>query len=196
MLLKHYQRQEGKMVHEVITSLDGVDVCEINITYDNSENSPYSVKLPLSNEKFSFLQDKDLKVRQLKQKVIQGQYTQFYFIKKGVLYRSVVDNGHKFEAAVVPEDLIGTVLHLGHNQSGHNGYQRTYATIKHVYYWKGMRKHVLVHCKNCPTCAKQRVQKHNLKSKYLNQVYNQWSLFASTSLVSFILPLQKVIDMH
>ena len=37
----------------------------------------------------------------------------------------MVDNGHKFEAAVVPEDLIHTVLHLGHNQSGHNGYQRT-----------------------------------------------------------------------
>ena len=71
----------------------------------------------------------------------------------------MVDNGHKFEVAVVPEDLIGTVLHLGHNQSGHNGYQRTYAAIKHVYYWKGMRKHKLVHCKNCPTCAKQRVQK-------------------------------------
>ena len=84
---------------------------------------------------------------------------QFYFVKKGVLYRSVVDNGHKFEVAVVPEDLIHTVLHLGHNQSGHNGYQRTYAAIKHVYYWKGMRKHVLVHCKSCPTCAKQRVQK-------------------------------------
>ena len=88
------------------------------------------MKLPLSNEKFSCLQDKDLKVRQLKQKVIQGQYAQFYFIKKGVLYRPVVDNGHKFEAAVVPEDLIHTVLHLGHNQSSHNGYQRTYATIK------------------------------------------------------------------
>ena len=80
----------------------------------------------------------------------------------------MVDNGHKFEVAVVPEDLIHTVLHLGHNQSGHNGYQRTYAAIKHVYYWKGMRKHVLVHCKSCPTCAKQRVQKHNLKSKSLN----------------------------
>ena len=71
----------------------------------------------------------------------------------------MVDNGHKFEAAVVPEDLIHTVLHLGHNQSGHNGYQRTYAAIKCVYYWKGMRKHILVHCKSCPTCAKQRVQK-------------------------------------
>ena len=47
-----------------------------------------------------------------------------YFIKKGVLYRFMVDNGHKFEAAVVPEDLIHTVLHLGHNQSSHNGYQK------------------------------------------------------------------------
>ena len=125
-------KAKGKMVHEVITSLDGVDMCEINITYDNSENSSYSVKLPLSNKKFSCLQDKDLKVRQLKQKFIQGQYAQFYFIKKGVLYRSVVDNGHKFEVVVVPEDLIGMVLHLGHNQLGHNGYQRTYATIKCV----------------------------------------------------------------
>ena len=71
MLLK-LPKAKGKTVHEVITSLGGVDVCEINITYDNSENSPYSVKLPLSNEKFSCLQDKDLKVRQLKQKVIQG----------------------------------------------------------------------------------------------------------------------------
>ena len=152
-------KARSKMVHEILTSSDGINVCEINITYDNLENSPNSVKLPLSNEKFSCLQDKDLKARQLKQKVIQGQYAQFYFIKKGVLYRSMVDNGHKFEAVVVPEDLIGTVLHLGHNQLGHNGYWRTYATIKRVYYWKGMRKHILVHCKNCPTCAKQRVKK-------------------------------------
>ena len=143
------------MVHGILTSLDGIDVCEVNITYDNSENSPYSVKLPLSNEKCSCLQDKDLKVRQLKQKVIQGQYAQFYFIKKRAFYIGPwLTMVHKFEVAVVPEDLIGTVL-----QSGHNGYQRTYATIKHVYYWKGMRKHVLVHCKNFPTCAKQKVQK-------------------------------------
>ena len=145
---------------------------------------------------FLCLQDKYLKVRQLKQKVIQGLYAQFYLIKKGILYRSVIDNGHKFEAAVVSEDLIGTVLHLGHNQSSHNGYQRTYAAIKCVYYWKGMRKHVLVHCKNCLTHAKQKVQKHNLKNKYLNLVYNQWSLFALISLVSFILPPQKETGMH
>ena len=29
-----------------------------------------------------------------------------------------MDNGHKFSAAVIPEDLNGTVLLLGHNQFG------------------------------------------------------------------------------
>ena len=84
MPLKTLSKAKGKVVHKVITSSGGVDICEVNITYNNSENSPYSVKLPLSNEKFSCLQNKDLKVRQHKQKVIQGQYAQFYFIKKGV----------------------------------------------------------------------------------------------------------------
>ena len=70
-----------------------------------------------------------------------------------------MDNGQKFSAAVIPEDLTDTVLFLGHNQSSHNGYQRTYIAIKHSYYWKGMRKQVLVHCKTCVTCAKQKGQK-------------------------------------
>ena len=184
-------KAKGKMVHEVITSLGDVDICESNITYDNFENSPYSVKLPLSNEKFSCLQDKDLKVRQLKQKGIQGQYAQFYFIKKGVLYRSVVDNGHKFEAAVVPEDLIHTVLHLGHNQSGHNGYQRTYAAMKCVYYWKGMRKHVLVHSKSCPTCAKQRVQKTQFEKQIFEPGVQQMEFICIDLIGEFYPPSSK-----
>ena len=101
------------------------------------------------------------------------QLSDFYFIHKGILYRSIINNGHKFRATVVPEELVSTVLYLSHNQSGHNGYQRTYANIKHMFYWKGMRKHVLVLCKNCVTCAKLKVKKkHILKNKYLNLVYN------------------------
>ena len=55
-----------------------------------------------------------------------------------------MDNDHKFSAAVIPENLTGTVLLLGHNQSGHNGHQRAYAAIKMSYYWKGMRKFWLI----------------------------------------------------
>ena len=64
----------------------------------------------------------------------------FYKIENNILYRMVVKNNHKFDAAVLPAKLINTALFLGHNQSGHNGFQRTYAAIKRVYYWKGMRQ--------------------------------------------------------
>ena len=53
-------------VAEKLTSVDGVDVCEISITYDNDENSPNSVEMPLSNEKFSQLQVRDEKIKNLR----------------------------------------------------------------------------------------------------------------------------------
>ena len=41
----------------------------------------------------------------------------------------VVENNNKFDAAVLPAKLVNTALFLGHNQSGHNGFQRTYAAM-------------------------------------------------------------------
>ena len=138
-------KAKGTQVGDTLALVDGVDICEINISYDNTENSQFSVKLPLSDIQFSCLQEKYPKIRSLCEKVCGGLYKEFYFLENDILYRSIMDNGHKFSAAVVPEDLTDTVLVLGHNQSGDNGYQRTYAAIKRNYYWKGMRKHVLVH---------------------------------------------------
>ena len=151
-------KAKGTAVGETLTLVDGVEICQINITYDNAENSQFSMKLPLTDTQFSCLQEKDPKIRSLHEKVLNGLYKEFYFIENDILYRTVIDNGHKFNAAVVPDELTDTVLFLGHNQSGPNGYQRTYAEIKHSYCWKGMRKHVLVHCKTCVTCAKQKTQ--------------------------------------
>ena len=65
-------------------------------------------------------------------------YNDFYLVKNNVLFKHIVDNGHGFEARVIPHSLVDVVLHLGHNQSGHNGYQRTYAAIKCLYHWKGI----------------------------------------------------------
>ena len=93
-------------VGETLALVDGVDICEINISYDNAENSQFSVKLPLSNVQFSCLQEKDLKIQELHKKVQEGMYGEYYFIQNDILYRSVMDNGHKFSVAVVPEVLI------------------------------------------------------------------------------------------
>ena len=166
------------------------EVCEIQITYDNPENSEFSVKLPLEDDKFAPLQGNDPKIRDLCDKVKEGKYNQFYFVKNNVLFRSIVENGHKFEVRVIPETLKDVVLHLGHNQSGHNGYQRTYAAIKHLYYWKGMRSHVLWYCKSCKTCAVQKVQ----KTQFEKQIFEpgvQPMEFVSMDLIGEFHPFLK-----
>ena len=96
---------------------DVAKVCEIQIMYDNPKNSELSVKLPLEDEKFASLQGNDPKIQDLHDKVKEGEYKQFYFVKDNVLFRSIVDNGHKFKVRVIPESLRDVVLHLGHNQS-------------------------------------------------------------------------------
>ena len=162
---------------------DEAKVCEIQITYDNPENSELSVGLPLEDDKFASLQEKEPKIWDLHDKVKEREYKQFYFVKNDVCFRSIVANGHKFEVRVIPESLRDVVLHLGHNQSGHNRYQRTYAAIKHLYYWKGMRTQVLHYCKSCKVCAIQKVQ----KTQFEKQIFEpgiQPMEFVSMDLIS------------
>ena len=87
-------------VAEKLASVDGGDVCEISITYDNDENSPNSIEMPLSNEKFSQLQVRDEKIKNLRVRVNNGKYSDFYKIENDILYRMVIENNHKFDAAV------------------------------------------------------------------------------------------------
>ena len=131
-------KARGSVSHAKIGG-NTAEVCEIQITYDNPKNLELLVELPLDGEKFTSLQENDPKIQDLCNKVKEGSYTEFYFVNNNVLFRSIVDNGHKFEARVIPESLVDVMLHLGYNQSGHNGYQRTHTAIKCLYYWKDMR---------------------------------------------------------
>ena len=54
--------------------------------------------------------------------------------------------------------LIGHVLELAHNKLGHNGISRTYAMLKRLYYWKGMKTSIAKHIKNCDLCQKRNLQ--------------------------------------
>ena len=46
-------KAKGTPVGEILASVDGVDICEINISYGNMENSQFPIKLPLSDTQFS-----------------------------------------------------------------------------------------------------------------------------------------------
>ena len=54
--------------------------------------------------------------------------------------------------------LIGHILELSHNKLGHNGINRTYAMLKRLYYWKGMKASITKHIKNCDICQRCNLQ--------------------------------------
>ena len=82
---------------------DTAEVCEIQITYDNPENSELSVELQLEDDRFASLQENNPKIWDLHDKVKEGAYNEFYFVNNDVLFRSIVDNGHKYKVRVIPE---------------------------------------------------------------------------------------------
>ena len=54
--------------------------------------------------------------------------------------------------------MIGHVLELAQNKLGHNGISHTYAMLKRLYYWKGMKVSITKHVKNCAVCQKRNPQ--------------------------------------
>ena len=78
-----------------------------------------------------------------------------FMLKNGIVYRLWCEDGKTAECVVVPEVLRDPLLMLAHNYSGHNGFRRTYNAMKRQYYWPGMRKDILKHCKRCHQCSLQ-----------------------------------------
>ena len=75
-----------------------------------------------------------------------------YFMSRGLLHKYVTDYKQRFEALVVPLTLSKLILKLAHDELGHNGTARTYAMVKRMFYWKGLKKDVELYIKSCPTC--------------------------------------------
>ena len=73
-------KARGSLNHERVGSNEG-EVCEIQITYDNPENSELSVEFPLEDDKFTSQQENDLKIWDLHNKVKEGAYSEFYFVE-------------------------------------------------------------------------------------------------------------------
>ena len=78
-----------------------------------------------------------------------------FMLKSGIVYRLWCEDGKTVECVVIPEVLREPLLMLAHNYSGHNGFRRTYNAMKRQYYWLGIRKDILRHCKKCHQCSLQ-----------------------------------------
>ena len=110
-------------------------------------------------EVISSLQDRDAFCHRILQQVCRSKQSvcQSYKIKNDILKCHQITNGQLFYPIVLPHMLIGHILDLSHNKLG-NGINRTYAMLKRLYYWKGMKASITKHIKNCDVCQKCNLQ--------------------------------------
>ena len=85
-------------------------------------------------------------------------------MEKEILKKKTVINGILYTPTVVSDVLKDCLLILAHDKQGHNGFKRTYSSLKQMYHWKGMKKTIQRHCNTCSTCAK-----HNIKVQQIQK---------------------------
>ena len=124
------------------------------------------VEIPVSNAKMKEFQEQDERIQHLRNLCSAGKLNKNIFIMENdILKKRVTEQALSYKAVVVPDILKESLMILAHDEQGHNGFKRTYNALKTLYYWKGMKRHIQLHCKRCRTCARHNV--HN------NEVYKE-----------------------
>ena len=129
------------------------------------QNSLQCIENPIAPQRLKKLQQQDTNIETLKCKLQNNRLDKEYYSldENELLMRKVIDGGHEFHAIYLPSVLIFQVLRTAHDDLGHNGFPRTYAALKQVFFWKGMKEDIRKHCKTCATCQLHKLE--NVKSK-------------------------------
>ena len=101
-------------------------------------------------EVISSLQDQDTFCHHILQQVCKEKLpvNHPYKIENDILKCHLTLNEQTFYSNVLPCMLIGHILELAHNKLGHNGISRTYAMLKRLFYWKGIKASITKCVKN------------------------------------------------
>ena len=118
------------------------------------QNSLQCTENLIAPQRLKQLQQQDTNIEILKRKLRNNRLDKAYYNldENELLMRKVIDGGHEFHAIYLPSVLIFQVLQTAHDDLSHNGFPRTYAALKQVFFWKGMKEDIRKHCKTCATC--------------------------------------------
>ena len=154
-----------QVVEEVIKCEIGI----INIQHTDPIEINTDIHLPLKDDKLVKLQESDPHMKQLRKQWENKNLDQnTYTMENNILKQKLVNNGLLYTPIVVPDVLKDCLLILAHNKQGHNGFRRTYASLKNRYHWKGMKKSVYQHCTNCQVCTKHNIKTQQLKNEHFS----------------------------
>ena len=159
------------VIEEVIISENQGDQSpgSLKIQHNNPVAKDIEIKLPLTNSRMKELQEQDPLVGQLRKQWSERKLDRKHFtMEDEILKKKTVINGILYTPTVVPDVLKDCLLILAHDKQGHNGFKRTYSSLKQLYHWKGMKKTIQRHCNACSMCAKhdikvQQIQKEHFK---------------------------------
>ena len=154
---------------QVVEEVIKCEVGNINIQHTDPIEINTDIHLPLKDDKLAKLEESDPHMRQLRKQWENKNLDQkTYTMENNILKRKLIDNGLLYTPIVVPDVLRDCLLILAHDKQGHNGFKRTYASLKNRYHWKGMKKSVYQHCTNCQVCAKHNIKAQQLKNEHFS----------------------------
>ena len=154
---------------QVVEEVIKCEIGNINIQHANQVQVNTDISLPMKDEKLVKLQESDPHTQQLRKQWKSNNLDKnVYTMENNILKRKIINNGLLYTPIVVPDILKDCLLILAHDKSGHNGFRRTYASLKNRYHWKGVKKSVHQHCMNCQVCAKHNIKTQQLKNEHFS----------------------------
>ena len=102
--------------------------------------------------------EKDRKIKHLRKLWSENKPNRNIFaMENDILKKKVIECGLLYKPVIIPEILRECLLILAHDEQGHNGFKRTHSTLKTLYYWKGMKRHIQLYWQKMQDmCATQR----------------------------------------
>ena len=132
------------------------------------QESIQCIENPIAPQQLKKLQQQDTNIETLKCKLQHNKLDKEYYSldENELLMRKVIDSGHEFCTIYLPSVLTFQVLRTAHDDLGHNGFPRTYAALKRVFYWKGMKEDIRKHCKTCATYQLHKLENVKFERKF------------------------------
>ena len=103
------------------------EIGSINIQHADPLQIDIKITLPMKDEKLIKLQECYPCIKQWTENSL---YQNIYTMENNILKQKLIDNGLLYTPIVVPDILKDCLLILAHNKSGHNGFRRTYGSLK------------------------------------------------------------------
>ena len=149
----------------------------LKIKHNDPIAKDIKIELTLTNSKMKELQEQDPLVGRLRKQWSEKKLDKKHFtMEDEILKKKTVINGILYTPTVIPDVLKDCLLIVAHDKHGHNGFKRTYSSLKHMYHWKGMKRTIQRRCTACSMCAKhnikvQQIQKEHFKVPPTNGIH-------------------------